>query len=160
MPEVIRLTERHQVDSRSESDPFSRVAMIVEHANQLAEEATRAAASGSPPPVSVRGIIDARKARRRHFESDLFADPAWDILLELYALRCEQRRTSVSKLCMSIGVPTTTGLRWMDRLSKDGLIDRFADPLDARRVWVELSDLGLDAMTNYLQELADGMTAL
>src|SRR5690348_16832677 len=94
-----------------QADPFSRLAMIVENAKQLADQATGSVPPSVHSPTTVRAIIAARAARQRHFDGDLFADPAWDILLALYVLRCEQRRTSVSKLCISIGVPMTTGLR-------------------------------------------------
>lgn len=153
MTQALGSTAPDPAPRRMGLDPYSRVAMIVEHANQLAEEVTGTHSPSSSPSVSVRRVIAARAARRRHFDADLFADPAWDILLELYALRCEQTRISVSKLCVGIGVPMTTGLRWMERLTKDGLITREADPFDARRVWVALSDDGFEAMTNYLREL-------
>ena len=128
--------------------------------NSLAEQARE---NDQPPPTSVqfvRRVIAARTARRRFFNNDLFADPAWDILLDLYALRCEQHRTSVSKLCIAAGVPATTALRWIDKLQKDGLIERTADPLDARRVWVMISDAGFEAMSDYLSELAAGAMPL
>lgn len=159
MTQIIGISASDAVQRSSDLDPFTRVAMIVDHANQLAAQASGIAPIVAHSPVSVRTIIDARAARQRHFDSDLFADPAWDILLELYALRCEQRRTSVSKLCVGINVPMTTGLRWIDRLGKDGLIERESDPLDARRVWVSLSDRGFDSMSSYLRELADRRTA-
>ena len=113
-------------------------------------------ATGRAEPTSaqfVRRVIAARNARRRFFDGDLFADPAWDILLELYALQCEQQRTSVSKLCLAAAVPTTTALRWIDKLHSIGLIERDADPLDARRIWVALSVEGSEAMKSYLLEL-------
>ena len=112
--------------------------------------------SGSNPQHTaqlVRRLIAARAARNEFFSSDLFADPGWDILLELYALACEQRRTSVSKLRYSTGVPDTTALRWIDRLTAGGLIERRPDPLDARRVWVELSAAAIEAMNRYFQHL-------
>ena len=105
-------------------------------------------------PQFVRRAIAARAARQRYFASDLFADPAWDILLELYALECEQRRTSVSKLCIAAAVPSTTALRWIDKLYADGLLSRSADPLDGRRVWVSLSPQGLEAMLAYLESIS------
>jgi DNA-binding MarR family transcriptional regulator len=102
----------------------------------------------------VRRLIMARGARQRFFSDDLFADPAWDILLELYALHCEQRRTSVSKLTIAAGIPGTTALRWLEKLSTEGLIVRREDHLDARRVWIDLSDAGLVAMESYLEQLS------
>ncbi|HET9810466.1 MAG TPA: MarR family transcriptional regulator [Sphingomicrobium sp.] len=107
----------------------------------------------------VRAIITARKARREFFDSQLFADPAWDILLELYALECEQHRISVSKLSMNAGVPGTTGLRWVDRLESDGLVARSDDALDARRVWIRLSDKGSSAMRAFFERMSVALPA-
>jgi len=107
-------------------------------------------------PQFVRRVLAARNARRHFFDADLFADPAWDILLELYALQCEQQRTSVSKLCLAAGVPATTALRWIDKLHGMGLLEREADPLDARRSWVALSNGGFETMKSYLLALGRG----
>jgi hypothetical protein len=43
--------------------------------------------------------------REQFFGPDLFADPAWDILLDLYAARLEQQRVAVSSLCIAAAVP-------------------------------------------------------
>jgi len=101
-----------------------------------------------------RSIINARALRRELFDGNLFADPAWDMLLELYALSCEGRRISVSKLSFAAGVPATTALRWIDKLEAEGLVIRFEDPLDARRIWISLSDCGYSAMESFVERVA------
>lgn len=101
-----------------------------------------------------RWVINARAQRRKIFDSELFADPAWDMLLELYALECEGRRISVSKLSLAAGVPCTTTLRWLDKLESESLVVRVADPLDGRRMWVGLSDLGFEKMRAYTQQVS------
>jgi DNA-binding MarR family transcriptional regulator len=107
--------------------------------------------AGNCSPQFVRRVLAARAARRQFFNPDLFADPAWDILLELYALRCEQHRTSVSKLCIAAAVPTTTALRWIEKLQAEGLLEREADKNDGRRIWVGISDSGFESVKAYLQ---------
>ena len=84
------------------------------------------------PSRAARSIIQARAARRRFFDSELFADPAWDMLLELYALEGEGLRISVSKLSLAAGVPCTTALRWLDKLESESLLVREEDPTDGR----------------------------
>lgn len=101
-----------------------------------------------------RAIIKARSVRRQLFDEHLFADPAWDMLLELFALRSEDHRVSVSKLSLAAGVPGTTGLRWIDKLETESLVFRIADPLDGRRVWIELSQQGVATMRAYLQRIS------
>lgn len=112
-----------------------------------------------PSPAFVRSIIRARAIRRQFFEDGLFSDPAWDMLLELYALHCEGARVSVSKLSIAADVPCTTCLRWIDKLESESLAIRIADPLDARRVWIELSELGRSTMTAYLRTISGSSLA-
>jgi len=61
----------------------------------------------------VRAVIRARRARAQFFEATLFADPAWDMLLELFASELGTERMSVTALCAGAAVPPTTALRWI-----------------------------------------------
>ena len=106
--------------------------------------------------ISIRSAIQARARRRRHFNPNLFADPAWDMLLELYAASLTQRRLTVSKLAERSGVPMTTALRWIGTLEKEGLIERSYDRLDGRRVFLALSPKGSSAMAAYFDDLPAG----
>jgi hypothetical protein len=89
------------------------------------------------------------------FNSRLFADPAWDMLLVLYAMELEQRRISVGGLCASSRVPATTALSWIRALTREGLIQKHSDPLDGRRVHVRLSPPGSEAMGAYFARIAN-----
>jgi DNA-binding MarR family transcriptional regulator len=89
---------------------------------------------------ALRDIIRARRLRDRFFDRDLFADPAWDILLDLKAAGIEGRRVSVSSLCIAAAVPPTTALRWITAMTESGMLIREQDPDDARRVFILLSD--------------------
>jgi DNA-binding response OmpR family regulator len=102
-----------------------------------------------PDPRYVREIIRRRQARARFFDSDLFADPAWDMLLDLTAAHAEHRRVSVTSLCIASGVPTTTALRWVRQMTDSGLFVRVKDSSDKRRAFVSLSDSARDAMAAY-----------
>ena len=93
--------------------------------------------------------IRSRAKRTRFLPSYLFADPAWDILLDLYRSGLAQQRVSVSSLCTASNVPATTALRWIKTLQNEGLIDRAGDPLDARRHFVRLTDAGRTAMDGF-----------
>src|SRR5579863_9806562 len=77
-----------------------------------------------PDAQLVRRIIRQRQQRARFFEGDLFADPAWDMLLDLTAARVEHSRVSVTSLCIASGVPPTTALRWIGQLTDAGLLQR------------------------------------
>lgn len=95
-------------------------------------------------------MIQERTRRATFFDEDLFADPAWDILLDLYQAELEQRRISVSSCCIAAKVPQTTALRWINRLLRQGMLERASDPLDGRRIFVALSDDASRAMYAFL----------
>ena len=100
-------------------------------------------------PARLGVMIKARRARESVLGADLFADPAWDMLLEAYRAHLLQARLSVTSLCHGAAVPATTALRWLQKLEQDGWLTRTADPLDARRVWVQLSAEGSARMSQY-----------
>ncbi|TVV76116.1 winged helix DNA-binding protein [Sphingomonas solaris] len=100
--------------------------------------------------IQVRAMIRARRLRELFFASDLFADPAWDMLLDLMAARLERRQVAVSSLCIAAAVPPTTALRWIKLLTEQGILIRIADPTDGRRVFIELSDAAAEGMMSYL----------
>ena len=105
---------------------------------------------------AVKSVLRARRRRDRLFDGEVFADPAWDMLLELYALHLDNRRESISSLCIAAQVPATTALRWIVRLEQDGLAVRSDDPKDGRRSWIELTDKGVERMRGYFEMLAAG----
>lgn len=104
----------------------------------------------------VRALLQLRRNRDRFFGHDLFADPAWDILLELYAATLGQLRVSVTSLCHAAAVPATTALRWINQLEDRGLITRRDDPMDRRRQFLMLSKEGLGAMNGYFRTVPAG----
>ena len=61
----------------------------------------------------VKNMLVLRRKRADFFGADLFSDPAWDILLELYETQLTGRRIAVSALAAVIDVPATTVLRWV-----------------------------------------------
>lgn len=104
---------------------------------------------GEPSAREVRACIRARRLRGQFFAGDLFADPAWDMLLDLFAADLERRRVSVSSLCIAAAVPPTTALRWIGTLHEAGLFERHADPNDRRRAYIGLSNKALEGMRSY-----------
>lgn len=107
--------------------------------------------AGAPPVIAadVRRAIRARRMRAQYFDPALFADPAWDMLLDLFAASLEGAQVSVSSLCIAAAVPGTTALRWIGSMTEAGLFARQADPRDRRRAHVLLSDRAIAAMRGY-----------
>jgi DNA-binding MarR family transcriptional regulator len=105
-----------------------------------------------PKPSKIREIIKLRRMREQHFPADLFADPGWDILLDLYAAKQEGKAVSVSSLCIAAAVPPTTALRWITTMTEHGALVRRQDPNDARRVFIELSEDSEERLQAFFRE--------
>jgi hypothetical protein len=116
---------------------------------------TRAASAGELDTHDriglVRNIRHARAIRRNLFVGNLFSDPGWEILLDVYLSELEQRRISISKIGVS-SIPASTTLRWLTKLEEVGLVRKEADRIDARRAFVSLTDTGLQMMDAYLDQ--------
>lgn len=101
----------------------------------------------------VRGLIRQRRERERHFPADMFADPAWDMLLDLYAAHYEGGKdVSVSSLCIAAAVPATTALRWIKTMTDAGYFVRVADPHDGRRIFIQLAEAARAELDSYFDE--------
>ncbi|GAA4747521.1 hypothetical protein GCM10023264_11570 [Sphingomonas daechungensis] len=114
----------------------------------------------STPPGSrptraskVRQILQARLRRDQHFSSKLFSDPAWDMLLELYAADSGDRRLSISRLSERTQTALTTTLRWIQALESEGLVERARHPLDGRQVFIVLTHSGRQAIDGYFDDI-------
>lgn len=91
-------------------------------------------------------ILQSRRLREDLFGAEMFADPAWDMLLHLFVNAERGRAVPVSYLCVASGVPQSTALRWVDTLARVGMVTRRPDPRDARRNLVELTDEAIRLM--------------
>ena len=144
-------------DATNPFTPEDRIAALKRDAERMAA-AIAELASEQPPgeqrslnPARIRAHIKARRQRDRFFPDDLFADPAWDMLLDLSAARMEGQRVSVSSLCIAAAVPTTTALRWIKTLVDRGIFIRESDPADARRAFIAMAPATAIAMEACLE---------
>lgn len=100
----------------------------------------------APPPdeqtallEAARRIYHSRRIRDRIFGSDLFADPAWDILLDLFIARREGRKVTISSACAAASAPTSTAARHIAHLVQKRLVARVSRLEDARSSYLELT---------------------
>lgn len=149
--EVARIAETLARLTRGDTPPPERPALGV---------GDRTLGYGAPPsderaadltvtPHDLRQAIRARRLRTQFFDQGLFEDPAWDMLLDLYAAEMERAQVSVSSLCIAAAVAPTTALRWIAKMSEAGLFERHPDPFDRRRAFMALSDKASDGMRAY-----------
>ncbi|MBX7541136.1 MarR family winged helix-turn-helix transcriptional regulator [Qipengyuania sp. GH29] len=109
-----------------------------------------------PAAAMIRQLIRQRQMRAHFFDGELFADPAWDILLDLAASRSERRQVCVTSLCIAAGVPATTALRWISQMVDADLLVRIPDPHDRRRAHIALADATADLMARYFEAIGIG----
>ena len=108
-------------------------------------------ARSTPSITQLKQLLAARRARSTFFGSHLFADPAWDILLQAYVALLEKEPLLVSTICRESVVPATTALRWISILEQDGLLAKRHDPGSDRPWQLEMSPSGRVAMERYLE---------
>ncbi|MGC1270759.1 MAG: MarR family transcriptional regulator, partial [Croceibacterium sp.] len=166
--QVSRIAERldrldSPVEQGAEEGVFRFESPEVAFKDTAARGGDRLVRSARPPlpdPRLVRRILRQRQLRARFFDGELFADPAWDMLLDLTAARAEHTRVSVTSLCIASGVPPTTALRWIGQMTHTGLLVRVEDEADRRRAFIALSDNAADAMARYFAEVGKAAAQL
>jgi len=131
-----------------------------ELAARVAEIEANAKGSGEAPPsldfdeeklaAIASSIYAARRRRNELFDPSLFGEPAWDMLLILFVCKARGDEISTSALCARSNTPHATGLRWIDRLQKQGLVRRTRAAGDSRVMLVEVTANGYSLMRRYV----------
>jgi DNA-binding MarR family transcriptional regulator len=106
------------------------------------------------PPAALlleaRRLSSGRKARDRVFGRDLFQNPAWNILIELFIAAEEGRNVTIKSACVAAGVPQSTALRHIAHLIEVRLATRAQHPSDARSAYLRLTDRGRGKMVTFI----------
>ena len=100
-------------------------------------------------------LIKARASRERFFPSELFGEPAWNILLDLYVCKAHGQRITVTSSCISSCVPPTTALRYIQLLGSMGFVTRSASTVDQRATYLELTSEAEALMDKFLRAQLD-----
>lgn len=94
-----------------------------------------------------------RNRRSRFFPASLFAEPSWDILLDLFISQVRGTCVATTSLCLAANAPQATALRHIAILEEHGLLSRFGAPEDKRLVLVQITAKGYGQMRKCLGEL-------
>lgn len=135
------------------------VAKSIKLALSQLDDGAPSTAVPAPKPDYLRALVAARADRDAIFESGLFSDPAWDMLLDLAFAEATGRSISVTSLCLASGASTTTALRRIDDLQEAGLLVRVPDSTDRRRILVSLTPKGREKMEMYVQRQAKRLSS-
>lgn len=114
--------------------------------------APRPARQTQSPATLARAVLQARRKREALFP-DLFADPAWDVLLDLFVAAEEGHELSVTSACVGASVPATTALRSITLLERRGLVVRRPHPTDGRGILLSLSDEAHQRMSQWCAQI-------
>ncbi|UVO50144.1 MarR family transcriptional regulator [Sphingomonas sp. SUN019] len=84
-------------------------------------------------------ILRQRRKREDVLGAHHFADPSWDIMLDLFSAQVHGEKVATSSLIVAANVSQSTALRRIRRLVRDGDLVAERDPHDGRRTFVRLS---------------------
>ncbi len=97
-------------------------------------------ASYTPEAALAQFLLRQRRRREAMLGAHHFADPVWDMMLDLFIARVRGEETAVSSLVIAASVPQSTALRRIRDLVRTGDFIARADPHDGRRTFITLSD--------------------
>lgn len=152
-PSMTTLLELSQKVSRIASTLANLATQSEIAAAPIAEQPADDSVEADVHVQAVRDVILARRLRARFFDGKLFADPVWDMLLELFHAEISKRPVLVTALCMGSAIPPATALRWVKVMTEADLIRSYPDLRDPSRIFIELSATASAAMQNYFREL-------
>ncbi len=98
-------------------------------------------------------FLRARRYRDTCFPDGLFSDPAWDMLLGLFAAAGEGKTMSVTEACLLSTAPVSTAIRWIDIIERKGLVSRFPDTQDRRRIRLRLERPAVANVNRWLDHI-------
>ena len=129
--------------TRSRRSPIAQLKVLLRHKTLR-----------RPPRLTedhILSVISVRRARGPVLGESLFSEPAWDILLELYAAELGGRSMTLSDLARAIDTPASVAARWQAALEDHGLTRSTVDAADPARIYISLTTTGSSKM----QHLAD-----
>lgn len=96
--------------------------------------------------------LQGRRRRNSLIRHDLFAEPAWDMLLLLYIAHHQRRAVEVDRLCAATSAAATTALRWVGQLLDCDLAVRLPPEPGHGDARIALSPAGVEEMERYLRD--------
>ena len=120
-----------------------------DHAND-----TAASPSAQEARLAVaKWLYWSRGLRLHTLDRNLFSEPAWDLLLDLYIREKSGSRSSVTSACIGSRAPHTTALRHISALCKSKWISRIPDDADKRRFWLALTPMAMTKLDQHFDQL-------
>jgi DNA-binding MarR family transcriptional regulator len=139
-------------------DLTTKLSVVAEEFNGRVVQAAETAPVDDEPTDAVliahaKSMLAERRMRRQFLPAGLFHEPAWDMLLALFASRDDRLPMNIKAVVSMSDAPVTTSQRWIEHLHNLKLINRVIDPTDRRRATLSLSHAGDQQMRSYLRAL-------
>lgn len=125
---------------------------LITEASGLDQEQTKRSVEESLAKYA-RLILQYRKMRRHYLPQEIFGEPGWEMLLDLFINRNDGKPVNVSSLCLATDAPKTTALRYIDLLFEQGLIRKTPSPQDGRIIYIDLTENGYSSTKASIIEL-------
>ncbi|WP_394664707.1 hypothetical protein [uncultured Sphingomonas sp.] len=107
----------------------------------LLESLVRSETEARIRPADIGQIIrSAREGIGQVFDAELFADPAFDMLLFVFLEEEAGRPVETSACYRASGVPRTTAVRWINMMVSNGMFESAPHPTDRRLALLSLSE--------------------
>ena len=145
-----------QPPSRNMDDIVHRLDELLRTIAAVPSAASAAAPIERNKLHAARAEWEARRERERLFDSSLFGDTGWDILLDLFMGREQGRDVTLSSICESVSLPEPAMLRCLAMLIEEGLILRESRSPDPRGNHLKLSGHALALMSEYFSRTTTG----
>lgn len=104
--------------------------------------------------VAVRDVVGGA------FGFSVCPNPIWEMLLDLYLARYENREVYLWPLCIVSRCPLSTAHRKVAYMERCGLVTKSNGDHDRRRTNVAMTDRGAELMNGILDQMADRFSEL
>ncbi|WP_070154689.1 winged helix DNA-binding protein [Sphingobium phenoxybenzoativorans] len=107
--------------------------------------------------MTAKAWLKANTAPTQAFPTlNMFANPAWNIMLELYVAGIERRTVSIGSVSIASGAAQSTAIRYIAALTEAGLVQRLLDPHDRRKSNVWLTERGINGVERAIDAASEG----
>jgi hypothetical protein len=103
--------------------------------------------------LTARELLHQRRQRRRFFSTSMFGEPAWEMLLELFAQTPADKGMTVGRLISSADVPVSVGKRWIEYLERERMVFRDPDDSDDLETAIDLTREAEAKLASYIETI-------